>query len=65
VLIGGKIKRLRLERGLTQEDAAYAAGLAVSTLQRLEADEYQPRLSTLRALAKVLDVPAGQLIDFE
>lgn len=63
VLIGGKIKRLRLERGLTQEDAAYAAGIAVSTLQRIEADEYEPRLKTIRALAKVLGVSPGELID--
>lgn len=61
VSIGGRIKQLRGSR--SQEAVAYDAGISVSTLQRIEAGEHEPRLSTIRALAAVLGVSIAELID--
>lgn len=39
-----------------------ASGVAVATLARIEAGGYDPRLSTLRRLAKALRVSVAELI---
>ena len=39
-----------------------ATGVAVSNLQKLEAGDCDPQLSTLRKLAKTLNVSVGELI---
>jgi len=38
------------------------SGVAVATLARIEAGGYDPRLSTLRRLAKALSVTVAELI---
>ena len=38
------------------------SGVAVATLARIEAGGYDPRLSTLKRLAKALDVTVAELI---
>jgi transcriptional regulator with XRE-family HTH domain len=38
------------------------SGVAVATLARIEAGNYDPRLSTLRRLAKALKVSVAELI---
>jgi transcriptional regulator with XRE-family HTH domain len=70
VSLGEKIRELRkadLQPGepgrITQESLAHDAGISVSTLQRIESGTHQPRLGTLRALAKALGVPARELLD--
>ena len=54
--VGGSIRHLRHERGLTQEDLAGRAGLAVRHLQKIEAGEVNMTLYTVARLASVLDV---------
>ena len=39
-----------------------ASGVAVATLARIEAGGYNPRLDTLRKIAKALGVTVGDLI---
>ena len=66
--LGVAIHRLRMERGLTQERLAVAAGLSAFTLRKLEAGVgnqgalANPRLRTLVALAEVLGVNAADLL---
>ena len=57
------IKRLRRERGLTQQQLAVKAGVSLGYLSRLEVDMHDPRLSTLRKLAKALGVPVTELLE--
>lgn len=62
--IGAKIKRLRVKRGLTQEQLAKRAGVIRVTIARIEAGMRKtPALSTRKKLAKALDVPITELLD--
>ena len=48
------IAHLRVARGLTQEQLAERMGAKQSTVARLEAGKYLPRLLTLERVAKAL-----------
>ena len=62
------LQRLRMERELTQDQVAYAAGISRSAYQRLErgevapGDPANPTLKTLVLVAQVLDVPNDALV---
>ena len=60
--IAANLARLRLDRSLTQEDLALKSGLSRLALGRIERGDAVPRASTVRALAKALKVPVGELI---
>ena len=60
--IAANLARLRLDRSLTQEDLALKSGLSRLALGRIERGDAIPRASTVRALAKALNVPVGELI---
>ena len=45
----------RKKQAITQADLAHQAGLSRMTVQRLESNGLDPRLSTLQEMAKVLD----------
>jgi transcriptional regulator with XRE-family HTH domain len=50
------LKRLREERGITQEQLAFDAGLTASALSRIERGLNNPGWMTVRRLAAALDV---------
>jgi transcriptional regulator with XRE-family HTH domain len=53
--IGARLGRLRLRRGLTQEQLAVASGVSAATIRKLERDDRTTaRLSTLHRLASAL-----------
>jgi len=62
VYIGDRPKNLRIRRALTQRELAEMAGLSTNALNRLELDKAEPHMSTLRKLAKALDVDPSELI---
>ena len=55
VKIGNNLRRLREDRLLTQAELAERAGLALSSLVRIENDQVDPRFSSIRKLARALD----------
>lgn len=59
--IGEKIRKLRRERGLTQEELALELDTAASTVSRIENDERTPSLDMLARLANSLQVGIGEL----
>jgi transcriptional regulator with XRE-family HTH domain len=61
-MLATTIKRLRKRRGLTQQALAVRAGLTLGYIARLEIGMHDPRLSTLRKLAKALGVPVAGLL---
>ena len=64
VPIGVQLRRIRGERGLTQEGLAERAGVSVDLIKKLEqGSRATARLATLIALANALDVSLSQLTD--
>lgn len=64
VPIGVQLRRIRGERGLTQEGLAERAGVSVDLVKKLEqGSRATARLATLIALANALDVSLSQLTD--
>jgi transcriptional regulator with XRE-family HTH domain len=55
-IVGANIRRLRKERGLSQEALAGEAGLAMRHLGRIERGEGNPTVAILGKLAEVLKV---------
>lgn len=49
--------------GLSQRALAKLSKVSFVTIARLETGKYDPRLSSLRLLAKALKVKVGQLLD--
>lgn len=52
---GERLQRLRLAKGLTQEELTLRAGIAHGTVSRLEQDERTPTLWLFSEIAKALD----------
>lgn len=52
--LGRRLTALRKERNLTQEELVEKSHVSVSTIQRVEAGEVLPRLSTVKILLEAL-----------
>ena len=65
VYIGDRLKALRIEQALTQEELADKAEVAPNTVARLERNETEPHMSTARKLAQALGVHPRQLTKTE
>jgi transcriptional regulator with XRE-family HTH domain len=63
VYVGDKVRRLRDERALTQEELAENAGITVAALSRIERNSAEPRAKTRRRLAKALGVDPRELLE--
>lgn len=61
--IGTNIKRLREEKGLTQENLAEMLGVTFQAVSAWERDEYRPEFDTFVRLTEILGVPATAIID--
>ena len=61
VKIGNNLRRLREDRLLTQAELAERAGIALSSLVRIENDQVNPRFSSIRKLAGALDADPKEL----
>jgi transcriptional regulator with XRE-family HTH domain len=53
----------RHKRGLSQRELARVSGVGHITIARIETGVFDPRLSTLRRLAKALKVKLTDLVD--
>ena len=62
VYIGDRLKTLRIRRALTQQELAERAGISSNALNRIELNKAEPHMSTLRKLAKALDVDPAELV---
>ncbi len=60
--LGERIKRLRKERELTQENLARAVGISRIQMNRIESDLSKPGLETLMRLADVLGVTLRDMV---
>lgn len=58
----GKLKELREARGLSMQQLADRAGVNKSTIYEAENHRHNPRIQTLRKLARALEVELADLI---
>ena len=59
------LKSLRIKKGWTQEKLAQEAGISYHTLIKIERGNIKdPRLGTIKKLAKVLGVSIDKLVGF-
>jgi transcriptional regulator with XRE-family HTH domain len=59
--VAANVRALRAARGMSLGDLAAASGTGKATLSRLEAEQANPTVETLYALADALEVPFGAL----
>jgi len=65
VRIGDNLKRLRTLRALTQAELAQKAYLTPATVVRIERNQAEPHMSTIRKLAEALGVDPAVLVKGE
>lgn len=58
------IKEYREKNYLTQEQLAELVGISWRQLQRIEKNENQTKLSTLKKLIKILNVSDKEILEF-
>jgi transcriptional regulator with XRE-family HTH domain len=54
--LAATVRRLRIERGETQEDLAHRAGLTVAAFARIERGSANPTWTTVRRIAVALGI---------
>lgn len=54
--LGGKLRQIRSERGLSQRELAERAGISANAISLIERNENSPSVATLQSLAAALDV---------
>lgn len=61
---GKHLRKLRLEKGITQYDLSYDSKLSDNMVGMIERGEVNPTLTTIESLATGLGVPKKLLMDF-
>jgi transcriptional regulator with XRE-family HTH domain len=61
--LGARLREVRRQAGLTQDQVAERAGVPVETLSRAESGRLVPFLGTLTALARAYRVGLADLVD--
>lgn len=64
VLFGKRIRQLRMQKGLSQEELGYEAGLHRTYIGQIERAEKNITLKNIAKIAKELDVKISELFDF-
>jgi transcriptional regulator with XRE-family HTH domain len=60
-IFAANLRRIRQERGLSQERLAHDAGLNTTHVAKIERTEREPGVRTVAKLANALGVPAAEL----
>lgn len=61
-IVRHNVRRLRVERGLSQQELAWEAGVTRAYIGRIESRGQNLKLSTIAALAEVLEVQPYELL---
>lgn len=61
---GNMIRENRLKKRLTQEQLAEKVDISWRQLQRIEKNEEETRVQTLKKLVKALDIPSEEVIEY-
>lgn len=60
---GRNVRKIRLEKDLTQEELAEGAGISQVQIARIESGKINTSISTVVAIAKALGVGEGELFN--
>ena len=55
--LGERVARLRVAKKVTQEELAFRAGVSSKTIKDIEGDKADPKVGTVKRIAKVSDNP--------
>lgn len=61
--LGTNLREARERLGLTQEQVAERSGVHATEVSRIESGKRDPQVSTLRRLAKAVELKPGRLLD--
>ena len=61
-MVGGNVRRLRTERGLTQEQLAFEAGIDLTYEGGIERGKRNPSLMVMVRMAEALGVTPSELL---
>lgn len=61
--VGPALRRLRTERNIALAAIAEQAGISIATLSRIETNKQSIEVGMLLTLARILDVPAADILD--
>ena len=61
--IGGNVRKIRMEKGLTQEQLADETELSLAAIQKIETGQSGSRIETLIRIALVLGVSLDAFVD--
>ena len=64
-LLAKRLKEIRSEKGLSQEELAHRSELTLSQIARIETVRINPTISTIFKIARTLEVPLSELFNFE
>lgn len=59
--VGENIRKLRLERGLTQKKLGELCGIAEPNIRKYELDKANPKIETIEKIASALRVPISKI----
>jgi transcriptional regulator with XRE-family HTH domain len=62
-VFAANLRRIRQERGLSQERLAHSSDLNMTHVAKIERSEREPGVRTVSKLAKTLEVSASELFD--
>jgi transcriptional regulator with XRE-family HTH domain len=63
--LGGVIREIREQRGLTQGELSQATGLSTSQISNIERGEFAPSVDALERIARALRVKLPQIFQFD
>ena len=64
-LLGSKIKAIRKQRGLTQEQLAEMVGIGTPNISYIECGKFAPAIDTLEKISTALNVEPYELYKFD
>ncbi len=63
-IVAKKLRKIREEKGLSQEELAKAAGISVGFYARIERGKHSPTNDTLESICKVLKIKSSEILPF-
>lgn len=64
-LLGKRIKEIRKQKGLTQEQLAELVGIGTPNISYIECGKFAPAIDTLEKIAQVLNIEPFELYRFD